>query len=123
MNSPAADTSAPGQQPCAVARAERDIINPATYDGRVGSRLLSQNNRVRVWEIRLAPGERWHARRLLPLVERPPVAITPVRQKDCESLSSVPDTERGIAIVGRGNSSQFAKHNPLADQIGGDEDG
>jgi quercetin dioxygenase-like cupin family protein len=33
------------------------------YDGHVGSRLLSQNPRVRVWEIRLAPGERWHAHR------------------------------------------------------------
>lgn len=33
------------------------------YDGNVGSRLLSQNDRVRVWEIRLAPGERWHAHR------------------------------------------------------------
>ena len=32
-------------------------------DGAVGSRLLSQNDRVRVWEIRLAPGERWHAHR------------------------------------------------------------
>jgi beta-alanine degradation protein BauB len=33
------------------------------HDGNVGSRLLSQNSRVRVWEIRLAPGERWHAHR------------------------------------------------------------
>lgn len=33
------------------------------FDGHVGSTLLSQNNRVRVWEIRLAPGERWHAHR------------------------------------------------------------
>jgi hypothetical protein len=33
------------------------------HDGHVGSRLLSQDNRVRVWEIRLAPGERWHAHR------------------------------------------------------------
>lgn len=33
------------------------------YDGNVGSRLLSENNRVRVWEIRLAPGERFHAHR------------------------------------------------------------
>ncbi len=33
------------------------------YDGHVGSRLLSENDRVRVWEIRLAPGERWHAHR------------------------------------------------------------
>ncbi|MDF2581549.1 MAG: hypothetical protein K0R33_192 [Mycobacterium sp.] len=33
------------------------------YDGAVGSRLLSQSERVRVWEIRLAPGERWHAHR------------------------------------------------------------
>jgi mannose-6-phosphate isomerase-like protein (cupin superfamily) len=33
------------------------------HDGQVGSRLLSANDRVRVWEIRLAPGERWHAHR------------------------------------------------------------
>lgn len=33
------------------------------YDGHVGSRLLSQNERVRVWEIRLAPGQRFHAHR------------------------------------------------------------
>ena len=32
-------------------------------DGHVGSRLLSEDSRVRVWEIRLAPGERWHAHR------------------------------------------------------------
>ncbi|MGW3564404.1 hypothetical protein ACWDSL_11000 [Streptomyces sp. NPDC000941] len=34
-----------------------------SHDGRVGSRLLSETPRVRVWEIRLAPGERWHAHR------------------------------------------------------------
>ncbi|AEW99115.1 cupin domain-containing protein [Streptantibioticus cattleyicolor] len=33
------------------------------HDGHVGSRLLSENARVRVWEIRLAPGDRWHAHR------------------------------------------------------------
>ncbi len=33
------------------------------HDGHVGSRLLSEDARVRVWEIRLAPGERWHAHR------------------------------------------------------------
>ena len=33
------------------------------HDGHVGSRLLSQDARVRVWEIRLAPGQRWHAHR------------------------------------------------------------
>jgi beta-alanine degradation protein BauB len=33
------------------------------FDPHVGSRLLSQDARVRVWEIRLAPGERWHAHR------------------------------------------------------------
>jgi len=30
-------------------------------DGHVGSKLLLENDRVRVWEIRLAPGQRWHA--------------------------------------------------------------
>jgi quercetin dioxygenase-like cupin family protein len=34
-----------------------------SQDGQVGSRLLSQTPRARVWEIRLAPGERWHAHR------------------------------------------------------------
>ena len=33
------------------------------HDGHVGSALLSENDRVRVWEIRLAPGERWHVHR------------------------------------------------------------
>ncbi|MDF1704894.1 MAG: hypothetical protein P1U38_08975 [Aeromicrobium sp.] len=33
------------------------------FDGQVGSRLLSENERVRVWEIRLEPGQRWHAHR------------------------------------------------------------
>ena len=33
------------------------------HDGHVGSRLLSAGERVRVWEIRLAPGERFHAHR------------------------------------------------------------
>jgi quercetin dioxygenase-like cupin family protein len=33
------------------------------FDGHVGSRLLFETNRVRVWEIRLAPGQRWHAHR------------------------------------------------------------
>ena len=33
------------------------------HDGRVGSRLLSEDTRVRVWEIRLGPGERFHAHR------------------------------------------------------------
>lgn len=34
-----------------------------SHDGHVGSRLLSENGRVRVWEIRLPPGARWHAHR------------------------------------------------------------
>lgn len=34
-----------------------------SFDGRVGSRLLFETNRVRVWEIRLAPGRRLHAHR------------------------------------------------------------
>jgi ketosteroid isomerase-like protein len=34
-----------------------------SHDGHVGSRLLFETNRVRVWEIRLAPGQRLHAHR------------------------------------------------------------
>jgi mannose-6-phosphate isomerase-like protein (cupin superfamily) len=33
------------------------------YDGNVGSRLLSESERVRVWEIRLEPGQRFHVHR------------------------------------------------------------
>jgi hypothetical protein len=33
------------------------------FDGHVGSRLLSENARVRVWEIGLAPNQYWHAHR------------------------------------------------------------
>ncbi|MFD9271363.1 hypothetical protein ACFWB1_32790 [Streptomyces goshikiensis] len=33
------------------------------HNGRVGGRLLSETDRVRVWEIRLAPGERLPAHR------------------------------------------------------------
>ncbi len=32
-------------------------------DGEVGSRLLAETPRTRIWEIRLQPGERWHAHR------------------------------------------------------------
>jgi beta-alanine degradation protein BauB len=41
----------------------KDEFREHSHDGEVGSRLLSENSRVRVWEIRLAPGERWHAHR------------------------------------------------------------
>jgi hypothetical protein len=41
----------------------KDEFTEHTSDGQVGSRLLSENSRVRVWEIRLAPGERWHVHR------------------------------------------------------------
>lgn len=34
-----------------------------SFDGHVGSRLLFETHRVRVWEIRLAPGQRFHAHR------------------------------------------------------------
>jgi quercetin dioxygenase-like cupin family protein len=50
----------------AAARTDRAAWPPAIarefkerqFDGRVGTRLLSEDGRVRVWEIRLAPGER-----------------------------------------------------------------
>ena len=36
----------------------REEFKAKQLNGRVGTRLLSQSDRVRVWEIRLAPGER-----------------------------------------------------------------
>lgn len=41
-------------------RAEFDAHS---QDGAVGSRLLAETPRARIWEIRLQPGERWHAHR------------------------------------------------------------
>ena len=36
----------------------RDEFEANQNNGQVGTRLLSETDRVRVWEIRLAPGER-----------------------------------------------------------------
>ncbi|MET4476689.1 hypothetical protein ABIB66_001205 [Bradyrhizobium sp. F1.13.3] len=36
----------------------REDFEANRFSGRVGTRLLSETDRVRVWEIRLAPGER-----------------------------------------------------------------
>src|ERR1700739_2752427 len=36
----------------------RQELEAYRFNGRVGTRLLSETGRVRVWEIRLAPGER-----------------------------------------------------------------
>jgi len=45
-----------GWAPDIAAEFERESKNP---NGCVGQRLLSENERVRVWEIRLKPGERF----------------------------------------------------------------
>jgi beta-alanine degradation protein BauB len=42
--------------PAIAAEFEREQNSP---NGCVGQRLISENNRVRVWEIRLKPGERF----------------------------------------------------------------
>ena len=39
-------------------RSVREELEANQFNGNVGTRLLSETNRVRVWEIRLAPGER-----------------------------------------------------------------
>lgn len=41
----------------------RDDFEANANNGNVGTRLLQQNERTRVWEIRLGPGERVHAHR------------------------------------------------------------
>jgi len=41
----------------------REEFQTHSHDGHVGSKLLAETPRARVWEIRLAPGERWHAHR------------------------------------------------------------
>ena len=65
-------------------RTIREEFEANQLNGRVGTRLLSETDRVRVWEIRLAPGERigfhrhvldyfWpgRIRRMAPLSRRP----------------------------------------------------
>jgi hypothetical protein len=39
-------------------RSAREEFEANQFNGHVGTRLLSETDRVRVWEIRLAPGER-----------------------------------------------------------------
>jgi hypothetical protein len=62
-------------------------------DGHAGSRLLSQNARVRVWEIRLTPGQRWHAHRHV--LDYFWTAITPGRSRQ----HTFDGTTREIAYV------------------------
>lgn len=47
----------------------------------------------------------------------------PDREKDCDSLTPVPDAQSGTALVQCGNGAQFAKHESTGCQIGGGEDG
>lgn len=41
----------------------RKEFSDQSSNGRVGGRLLLENDRVRIWEIRLEPGERYGAHR------------------------------------------------------------
>lgn len=41
----------------------RREFDERSHNGRVGGQLLLENDRVRIWEIRLAPGERYGAHR------------------------------------------------------------
>lgn len=61
------------------------------YDGHVGSRLLSEDRRVRVWEIRLAPGERWHAHRHV--LDYFWTAVTPGRSRQHTADGTTRDVE------------------------------
>jgi quercetin dioxygenase-like cupin family protein len=55
MEKPAVRTDRSAWPPEIAAEFERESRNP---NGCVGQRLLSESERVRVWEIRLKPGER-----------------------------------------------------------------
>lgn len=41
----------------------REDFKTNAFSGEVGTKLLQENQRTRIWEIRLAPGERVHAHR------------------------------------------------------------
>jgi hypothetical protein len=41
----------------------RQDFEANAFNGNVGTRLLQENERTRIWEIRLQPGERVHAHR------------------------------------------------------------
>jgi hypothetical protein len=56
MDKPAVRTEQTAWPPDIAAEFERESKNP---NGCVGQRLLSESDRVRVWEIRLKPGERF----------------------------------------------------------------
>lgn len=48
----------PGTDAARWPEAIRAELEAGAFNPRVGTRLLSETDRVRVWEIRLAPGER-----------------------------------------------------------------
>jgi len=57
MKEKTSDTADKAAWPAAIAaELERERQNP---NGCVGNALVSENERVRVWTIRLAPGQRW----------------------------------------------------------------
>jgi hypothetical protein len=56
LDKPAVRTDKSAWPPEIAAEFEREKANP---NGCVGQRLLSENERVRVWDIRLKPGERF----------------------------------------------------------------
>jgi len=56
LDKPPVQTQKTTWPPAILAEFDREQKNP---NGCVGQRLISENNRVRVWDIRLKPGERF----------------------------------------------------------------
>ena len=79
----------------------REELEGNQLNGRVGTRLLSETDRVRVWEIRLGPGERIGFHRHV--LDYFWIAVTPGRARLHTEDGSVVE-----AVYAAGDTRQFA---------------
>ena len=79
----------------------REELEANQLNGRVGTRLLSETDRVRVWEIRLAPGERIGFHRHV--LDYFWTAVTPGRARSHAEDGSVVE-----AVYAAGDTRHFA---------------
>lgn len=79
-------------------------------NGNVGTKLLLENDRLRVWEIRLAPGERLPPHRHQ--LDYMWTAVTPGRflQRTYDGTSWENDYEQGLTFYAEVGEGEFTVH-------------
>ena len=80
------------------------------FNGNVGTKLLLENDRLRVWEIRLAPGERLAPHRHQ--LDYMWTAVTPGRflQRTYDGTSWENDYDAGLTFYAEVGEREFTQH-------------